>query len=247
MLDTLSYFGKSLSEGDIEHIVTRLPVISKGDGSVLSVPICTGMLWTEESKCIACSQRVQNIKMDDAAWGALKEEFPGDWTWMILSLVPSWMLPECTAKHSVGYCRSCAMKPATSMAAGVQYSCPTSGCGHVYTPDQTRLLARFALRLLADKPSLFEVSKRTSNNQGEQSLGNSGLPESEATRHESIFLPRMWPQPYDDKHRPPGAILLYGPPGTGKSDLVKALAKKVNHTFLTMSQVPLYQVLEPGE
>ncbi|KEZ42677.1 hypothetical protein SAPIO_CDS5933 [Scedosporium apiospermum] len=185
--------------------------------------------------------------MDDAAWGALKEEFPGDWTWMILSLVPSWMLPECAAKHSVGYCRSCAMKPATSMAAGVQYSCPTSGCGHVYTPDQTRLLARFALRLLADKPSLFEVSKRTSSNQGEQSLGNSGLPESEATRHESIFLPRMWPQPYDDKHRAPGAILLYGPPGTGKSDLVKALAKKVNHTFLTMSQVPLYQVLEPEE
>lgn len=62
-----------------------------------------------------------------------------------------------------------------------------------------------------------------------------GLTEAKHELQRAIIFPSRFPNLYDDKRKPSGAILLYGPPGTGKSYLAKAVATEADHTFFSIS------------
>ncbi|KAL2268444.1 hypothetical protein VTJ83DRAFT_3290 [Remersonia thermophila] len=66
-----------------------------------------------------------------------------------------------------------------------------------------------------------------------------GLDQAKRELQRAIVFPARFPNLFDEKRRPSGAILLYGPPGTGKSYLAKAVATEVDHAFFSISSADI--------
>ncbi|KAL2117576.1 hypothetical protein VTJ04DRAFT_7236 [Mycothermus thermophilus] len=67
-----------------------------------------------------------------------------------------------------------------------------------------------------------------------------GLEQAKRELQRAIVFPARFPNLFDSKRRPSGAILLYGPPGTGKSYLAKAVATEVDHAaFFSISSADI--------
>ncbi|KAJ9151297.1 RBR-type E3 ubiquitin transferase [Pleurostoma richardsiae] len=144
--------------------VELLPVDSTDGSRSLRVPVFTSLLVRGrqttgrrlgaapfERECAICAESVPDVTDgtpgDEAAWSAATRGFPGDWARLVRAFPTPALLPECSGRHALDACRGClarhleASLEALGRAGCDRLSCPSPGCGHVYTHAQLAALA----------------------------------------------------------------------------------------------------------
>ncbi|KAK0639689.1 hypothetical protein B0T16DRAFT_423575 [Cercophora newfieldiana] len=167
--------GRVLDLADFRQTVSVklevLPVDSADGSETLPVPIFVDRIVTapDARDCIVCAETFADVTdgtpEEEARWAAAISGFPGDWTHLIRPFMPPSSLPACGAAHALDVCRDCLARHLAAQLeslgravaeSSLGLTCPSLGCGHVYTDSELRVIATpetFArydkLRLLA--------------------------------------------------------------------------------------------------
>ena len=130
-----------------------IPVDSADGSETFQVPIFLSLLTTfwAGRECAICADAPHDVTdgttEDESRWAAAIDGFSGDWTWWIRPFPVPASLPICAAKHALDSCRSClgkhldAQLESRGRAGSESLTCPSPGCGHLYTHEEIRMLA----------------------------------------------------------------------------------------------------------
>lgn len=142
------------SEDTLDATIKMLPVGSLDGSGTIQVPIFAGLLGHTGSQsgreCSVCAETLVDVTdglvNDETRWTAEANVFPEEWAVLLRPFPAASSLPACSRNHSLDICRSCLGQYLSAQLelrgrAGLEsLSCPVPGCGHVYLPEELRML-----------------------------------------------------------------------------------------------------------
>ncbi|CAI4217409.1 unnamed protein product [Parascedosporium putredinis] len=135
--------------GTKDVVIERLSVMSSDD-SLVSIPVITSLLKRSETpkNCAICTEDLCDLEIGNKrAWKKCRQTFGSDVEWVAYPFPSESMIPQCAANHGITICRGCLSKHIDSRIelgarSAATIACPQPGCGHVYSYQELKALAK---------------------------------------------------------------------------------------------------------